>query len=277
MSANSLYIAYEDYLIGRVPSLSTYYFYGSDPGGANEKVALQLIKYAIEKLLNWTVDTAVKRFDEYIIKQLKLERIILYIDYPTEVKKGDVEYILSLIYPAKMHLSPRVLSERIYRSVLEDKEQFPREYFSGVHGFQRFCYCLRYLIEHYKVFYNIQDVYKFFISSEGKHFLSLYRLKVPAEQLGINVLDALYEISKDNEHSQFYYCYYSFIEKEKQMSQKESNSFSGQNRKIKGSRLFLLPSFSYLGDFFFITLKACSLICKSPIAGIWATQPSFVA
>ena len=52
MSANSLYIAYEDYLIGRVPSLSTYYFYGSDPGGANEKVALQLIKYAIEKLLN---------------------------------------------------------------------------------------------------------------------------------------------------------------------------------------------------------------------------------
>lgn len=81
MSANSLYIAYEDYLIGRVPSLSTYYFYGSDPGGANEKVALQLIKYAIEKLLNWTVDTAVKRFDEYIIKQLKLERIILYIDY----------------------------------------------------------------------------------------------------------------------------------------------------------------------------------------------------
>lgn len=98
MSANSLYIAYEDYLIGRVPSLSTYYFYGSDPGGANEKVALQLIKYAIEKLLNWTVDTAVKRFDEYIIKQLKLERIILYIDYPTEVKKGDVEYILSLIY-----------------------------------------------------------------------------------------------------------------------------------------------------------------------------------
>lgn len=114
MSANSLYIAYEDYLIGRVPSLSTYYFYGSDPGGANEKVALQLIKYAIEKLLNWTVDTAVKRFDEYIIKQLKLERIILYIDYPTEVKKGDVEYILSLIYPAKMHLSPRVLSERIF-------------------------------------------------------------------------------------------------------------------------------------------------------------------
>lgn len=231
MSANSLYIAYEDYLIGRVPSLSTYYFYGSDPGGANEKVALQLIKYAIEKLLNWTVDTAVKRFDEYIIKQLKLERIILYIDYPTEVKKGDVEYILSLIYPAKMHLSPRVLSERIYRSVIEDKEQFPREYFSGVHGFQRFCYCLRYLIEHYKVFYNIQDVYKFFISSEGKHFLSLYRLKVPAEQLGINVLDALYEISKDNEHSQFYYCYYSFIEKEKQMSQKESNSFSGKTEK----------------------------------------------
>lgn len=76
MSANSLYIAYEDYLIGRVPSLSTYYFYGSDPGGANEKVALQLIKYAIEKLLNWTVDTAVKRFDEYIIKQLKLERML---------------------------------------------------------------------------------------------------------------------------------------------------------------------------------------------------------
>lgn len=267
MSANSLYIAYEDYLIGRVPSLSTYYFYGSDPGGANEKVALQLIKYAIEKLLNWTVDTAVKRFDEYIIKQLKLERIILYIDYPTEVKKGDVEYILSLIYPAKMHLSPRVLSERIYRSVLEDKEQFPREYFSGVHGFQRFCYCLRYLIEHYKVFYNIQDVYKFFISSEGKHFLSLYRLKVPAEQLGINVLDALYEISKDNEHSQFYYCYYSFIEKEKQMSQKRIEFFFRQNRKIKRKQIISASFIFLFGRFFLYYIK--SLFADMQIAHCW--------
>ena len=257
MSANSLYIAYEDYLIGRVPSLSTYYFYGSDPGGANEKVALQLIKYAIEKLLNWTVDTAVKRFDEYIIKQLKLERIILYIDYPTEVKK---EYILSLIYPAKMHLSPRVLSERIYRSVLEDKEQFPREYFSGVHGFQRFCYCLRYLIEHYKVFYNIQDVYKFFISSEGKHFLSLYRLKVPAEQLGINVLDALYEISKDNEHSQFY-------RKRKTDVPKRIEFFFRQNRKIKRKQIISASFIFLFGRFFLYYIK--SLFADMQIAHCW--------
>ena len=214
-----LYIAYEDYLIGRTPALSSYYFYGSEPGGANEKVAIQLIRYAIEKLLNWTVDTTVKRFDEYMIRQLKLERIILYIDYPTEVKKGSIEYILSLLYPAKMHLSQRILAERIYRSVLEDEEQFPREYFSGTSGFQRFCHCFRYLIEHYKVFYTIEEAYRFFTTIEGKNFLALYRLKVPAEQLGINILDALYEISKDNEHSQLYYCYYSFMEK-------ESDSFS---------------------------------------------------
>lgn len=200
-------------LIGVLLALSSYYFYDSEARGANEKVAIQLIRYAIEKLLNWTVDTTVKRFDEYMIKQLKLERIILYIDYPTEVKKGSIEYILSLLYPAKMHLSQRILAERIYRSVLEDEEQFPREYFSGTSGFQRFCHCFRYLIEHYKVFYTIEEAYRFFTTIEGKNFLALYRLKVPAEQLGINILDALYEISKDNEHSQLYYCYYSFMGK----------------------------------------------------------------
>ena len=77
-----------------------------------------------------------------------------------------------------MHLSQRILAERIYRSVLEDEEQFPREYFSGTSGFQRFCHCFRYLIEHYKVFYTIEEAYRFFTTIEGKNFLALYRLKM---------------------------------------------------------------------------------------------------
>ena len=210
----SLYIAYEDYLIGRTNSISNYFFYGAEPGEANEKIALELIKYVIEKLLRWSPTTAIKRFDSYMVKILKLERIILFIDYPIEVEKGSVEYILYLLYPNKVRMSQKDLAERIYRGILEEKKQFPREYFSGTIGFQRYFYCLRYLIVNYKVFYSTEEMYQFFSSPEGKKFLAKNRLKVPAAQLGIHVLDAVYHISKDNENSKFYYCYYRFLEKD---------------------------------------------------------------
>ena len=216
----SLYIAYEDYLIGRTNSISSYFFYGAEPGEANEKIALDLIQYVIEKLLRWTPATAIKRFDSYMVKIMKLERIILFIDYPIEVEKGSVEYILYLLYPDKMNLSQNELAERIYQDVLEEGKQFPREYFSGTIGFQRYCYCLRYLIVNYKVFYSTEEIYSFFSRPEGKKFLADHRLKVPANQLGINVLDAIYHISKDNENSQFFYCYYRFLEKDAEQIRK---------------------------------------------------------
>ena len=42
-------IDYDDSLIGRIPYVDAYNFYGPEPGDANEKKALSCIRYALEK------------------------------------------------------------------------------------------------------------------------------------------------------------------------------------------------------------------------------------
>ena len=44
-------INYDDSLIGRVPYVDAYNFYGSAPGGPNETKAIAIIRYALEDIL----------------------------------------------------------------------------------------------------------------------------------------------------------------------------------------------------------------------------------
>ena len=45
-----IYIEYDDLLIGR-KDLDIYNFYGTEPGGANERRALSCIRYCLEQVL----------------------------------------------------------------------------------------------------------------------------------------------------------------------------------------------------------------------------------
>ena len=51
---DTCFIDYDDSLIGRIPYVDAYNFYGTEAGGANEKKALDCIRYAIEKILEWS-------------------------------------------------------------------------------------------------------------------------------------------------------------------------------------------------------------------------------
>ena len=70
------------------------------------------------------------KFDEYMIRVMKLERLADFIVYPKEVPKRSPRYILSLIYPNRVHLNYQDLVLNIYKDVLAHKIQFPREYLS---------------------------------------------------------------------------------------------------------------------------------------------------
>lgn len=214
---DSIFIDYDDVLIGKIPYVDSYNFYGSSPGGPNELKALSCIRYALEKILEWTPEEVIARFDRYMIRLMRLDKIITYIDYPIEVLYGDPKYILSLLYPDRVHLNAKKLAEKIYKRVLDASDdadgplkQFPREYFSGGKGFKRFCYCLNYLIENYKPMSSVDEVYSFFLSPDGKKFLYDYRLKVPADQFSIDMLDVIRYITKEEPDSELYYRYYLF-------------------------------------------------------------------
>ena len=203
---------YENSLIGAGKDIGTYNFYGSECGGANQQRAIICIRYALEEVLGWSEEESVKKFDDYIIRLMKLERIVDFIKYPNEVRPRDPKYILSLVYPGYINLNLRQMIIDVYKSIIEKKAQFPREYFAGANGFYRYCICLEYLLTHYHPISSIDELYQFLTSSEGKKFLYTYRLKIPAEQLEINLLDCIYELTQDEPNSTLYFSLYKFLE-----------------------------------------------------------------
>ena len=218
---DTIFMDYESLLMGQRKDIGLYNFFGAEPGGANQQRALIVIRYAIEKVLGWSVEDAVLKFDDYMIREMKLERVVDFINYPTEVKSRDPRYILSLLYPSRVRMDLQQMVTDIYKDVLAHEGQFPREYFVGANGFFRYCICLQYLITHYHPVKNLDELYQFLLSSEGNRFLMNYRLKIPAEQLNINLLDCIHELTRDQEYSDLYYSYYSFVYAMKQLENQQ--------------------------------------------------------
>lgn len=101
---DTIFMDYESLLMGQRKDIGLYNFFGAEPGGANQQRALIVIRYAIEKVLGWSVEDAVLKFDDYMIREMKLERVVDFINYPTEVKSRDPRYILSLLYPSRVRM-----------------------------------------------------------------------------------------------------------------------------------------------------------------------------
>lgn len=204
--------AYDNYLTGRQRNIGSHFFYENADGKGNQSIALSVFHYAIEYLLGWDKETAVRKFDDYMVKKMRLEPLIQYISFPEGVENGSIKYILSLLYPESIIYHSTELIEELYQSVLKNGTQFPIDYFSGEQGFMRYCVCLRYVVSNYHFFHSSRELFDFFSSPAGNRFLVKYRLKSPASQMGINILEAVYTITKkDDPNSRFYLLYYSFM------------------------------------------------------------------
>lgn len=76
---------YEEVLIGNRKKISSGYFLFDKKG--NERVALSVVRYAIENLLGWDVHTAIRLFNSNYISFMKLDQMIKYIAFPSDVTK----------------------------------------------------------------------------------------------------------------------------------------------------------------------------------------------
>lgn len=208
---NSLFIDYENSLIGRTKEINSYHFFGIDAGGTNQQQAITCIRYAFEQIMEMSPEEVIRRMDSYLIHELKLDKVLRYINWPSEVEPGNIKYLLSLLYPDIVKLNQQKLIEDIYQGVLQGTNQFPRDFFTGSTGMYRYCACLQYLIQNYKSFYDIDEMYDFLLSSGGRTFLNKYRLLVPAKQIELNLIDCIHLLTSDCEYSDLYYYYYSFI------------------------------------------------------------------
>jgi hypothetical protein len=224
---------YDDVLAGKSDAVSIYAFYTMTPGGTNERLALDCIRYAIEEILEWTPEEAIQKFDDYMLKTMKLERVAEFVRYPVEVDGIDMTYLLSRLYPYKIRVTQEKLIANAYERILKEPgRQFPREYFAGGEGFHRFCYCLKHAVENYTVIDSTEKMYRFFTSPRGRKFLYDARLRVPADQFAISMLDVIHYVTKKRPDSDMWYSYFTFMQEIKKIFHAENQKDSAQRSDV---------------------------------------------
>lgn len=202
---------YEMILIGKKNSFSGYFF--NDTDDKNEKKALHVIRFAIKNYLQWTPKEAIAKLDWEIIKLMKLDLLTKYIIFPPEMDEQDDMYIVTgKLYPNLVKLDEKEITLKVYKRVLEkDLYKFPKEYLSGDQkGRNRAIICFQYMLSQFTNFKSVQEMYKFFSTSNGPKLLKKYRLNVACTSTYECPLDFLHASLPENIRSEFWYRYYRF-------------------------------------------------------------------
>lgn len=183
---------YEEVLIGNRKKISSHYFAFDKKG--NERVAVGVIRYAVEKLLGWSPENAVQLLNQNYIHFMKLDQMIKYIAFPSDVSKEDTDYILYLLYPKLINYDIQKYTLRVYKDVLNNDGRYPKDYMYGYLGMLRAKICLQYSIKNNCIFKSADELYKFFASRDCIKYLKKHKLY----QLYVNFYETPLEYMHDS-------------------------------------------------------------------------------
>lgn len=209
---NTIIAEYEDILMGKEKEFSQGYF--GFKSAQNEVIALKVYKYVFEVLLRWEPNAIAKGINMELLKKLKLDKLLPYIEFPLELDKTkDLYYIAHRMYPDKVKLSQKDLVINVYKKVLKGEMiKFHKEFFFGSIGRIRAAFCLQYMIMHYVEYDGLEDLYAKF--SDIKYINSILRkhkLYQACTILYEKPIDFLHEALPDIERNELFYNYYSFL------------------------------------------------------------------
>ena len=214
---NSAIAEYEDTLVGKQKAISTYYFSYGKYG--NQRLALQIMKYAFETYLGWSPATLRDYISNEIFNRLQLKPLLHYIEFPPELDpKKDLFYIIHLIYPDVVRFSKKDLVLHVFQQLLEGSiMKFPKEFFTGADGEQRAQICLRYILEQKLTFVSVQEAYAFFSTPNCLKLLNKYKLLSVCRDLYDSPLTYLHYSLPSKQQDVFWYRYYDFCCKRAQL------------------------------------------------------------
>ena len=92
---------------------------------------------------------------------MKLDQMVKYIVFPSDVTKDDTEYILYLLYPKYVDYDIKRYTLRIYEKVMNNEGRYPKDYMYGYLGMLRAKICLQYAINQNLLFKSADDLYNF--------------------------------------------------------------------------------------------------------------------
>lgn len=219
---------YEEILIGNRKKISSNYFLFDKKG--NERVALSVIRYAIENLLGWDVHNAINLFNSNYISFMKLDQMVKYIVFPSDVTKDDTEYILYLLYPKYVDYDIKRYTLRIYEKVMNNEGRYPKDYMYGYLGMLRAKICLQYAINQNLLFKSADDLYNFFASKDCIKYLKQNKLYQLYVSFYSTPLEYMHDSMPSSVKNEFLFHNYMFLNKYQQVVTEEEKAEKNKAR-----------------------------------------------
>ena len=198
-------------------AVDTYHFKNKSPE-TQEKIAVEIIKYAICYICHYTPSQAARSLNEETLKRLKLQNLTKYIKIPTGLdERGQYMYIVSLCFPEKIKFDRKRHVEYIYEKVLDAKNtaqdyKYPKGFFTNHDAQFNAAICLQYMLKRYVQASEIDELYKLFADEKtGYSLCNKYQLSKPVKKIYAgSALNYLHESLNPQERSEFLYYTYNF-------------------------------------------------------------------
>lgn len=181
---------------------------------AKEADALAIVRYAVTKILGWTPSEAMEHINKDIVCSLKLEPLIKYIDFPSELSKSkDFWWLIYKAFPMQSGYNNTEHIVEIYKKILNGElKNFPTGIFHGPEGIEKLTILLHYYITNNIPASQLDDLYKVFAKkSEAIKMLKEAQLFYAFDSQYATPLDWLHD-SLGEDGDVFLYQYYQFMD-----------------------------------------------------------------
>ena len=205
---------YENLLLGRSERINKYF--DDVPLKERRKIVGNIWNYAITHLLKLTPQEALIYLNEDIVKTMKLDKLLVYLDInPNKFYIGkDYKVILQYAFPKEIVYDFKEETIADYERIVKQGEwindltdfRFPKNFFIGEDGIKRAAIILNYINDKYLSDLNLREKYEFFANTkEATKWLTEKGLSSVFLQVYKTPLEYFHNSLPYNMQSYFYY------------------------------------------------------------------------
>lgn len=168
--------------------------------GQGPYLCAELLRLIFKYYMHWSPIEIRDLLDKRYIEAFKIEPLVNRIPCPPEVNpKREFYYIAWYLYPETVNVKPAELVIKLYMDIINNNlSKFPKGYFDGNTGYIRARLLLLTMIREFlPKFDNLESLYAYFASDNGRRCINAYKLSVPLRELYSSPLDYLHDSLSD--------------------------------------------------------------------------------
>jgi len=178
-----------------------------------ETNALAVVRYAVNDILQWTPQEAMDCMTVDIARQLRLDVIAKYVNYPADLSRSkDYAWLIHRAFPEETTYDISREAVQLYERVLRGElSRFPKRIFNGENGAKKLSILLRVYISNNIPSASVDELYAIFGDpATGNARLHEAKLYYPCHENYETPLDYLNQ-ALGNQNDDFLYNYYTFM------------------------------------------------------------------